>query len=106
MRLIRPWLKAELESILQDGVNDEQPSHRRFRNRSKKQHVQCVEVDEKRSALKINDTDSMVWCFVSTPGMNNVSDKMVRPRVVGVADAHTAIVEVHPQFCECIPGMM
>lgn len=83
MGLIRPWLKVELESILQVGANDEQPSHRRCRNRFRKQHVQCVEVDEKRSAIKINDTESMVWCFVSTPGMEKVSDKRVRPRVVG-----------------------
>lgn len=74
MGLVRPWLKAELESILQVGANGEPPASRRFRNRSKKQHVQCVEVDVERSALKINDTDSMVWCFVSTAGMNTVSD--------------------------------
>lgn len=75
MGLIRPWLKAELESILQVGANDKQPSHPRCRNRFRKQHVQCIEVDEKRSALKINDTESMVWCFVSTPGMEKVSHK-------------------------------
>lgn len=75
MGVVKAWLKVELECVLRAGTNCEPRSKSRQKNhRPKKQHVQCVEVDEARSALKINDTDSMVWCFVSTSGMNHVGD--------------------------------
>lgn len=73
MGVVKAWLKVELEYILRVGTNCE-PSNPRRKNRPRKQHVQCVEVDEARSALKINDADSMVWCFVSTSGMKHVGD--------------------------------
>lgn len=82
MLFLKPWVRAEVENILHAaselngssssvenvGVDVEK---RRFRA-SKKQHVQCMEVDVKNSALKINDTETMVWCFVSNPCMKAV----------------------------------
>lgn len=37
--------------------------------------VQCIEVDEKLNALKINDEETAVWCFVTAPAMKNVSEQ-------------------------------
>lgn len=34
--------------------------------------MQCIEVDEECSALKINDGETMVWCFVTKQGMHKV----------------------------------
>lgn len=34
--------------------------------------MQCIEVDEACSALKINDGETMVWCFVTKQGMHKV----------------------------------
>lgn len=74
MSLVKPWVKAELECILHVGENDNAgPPCRRSRRQTRKQLVQCIEVDEEHGALKINDTDTMVWCFVSKPGMRYVS---------------------------------
>lgn len=73
MPLVRAWVRAELEGILQIGVNPQQANARRARSK-RRQHVQCVEVDEACSALKINDGETMVWCFVTKPGMDKVSE--------------------------------
>lgn len=72
MAVVRPWVKGDLQTILHIGANRGAPM-RRFRSQQKRQHVQCVEVDTERSAVKINDSETLVWCFVSKPGMKNVS---------------------------------
>ncbi|CAM9336546.1 unnamed protein product [Pylaiella littoralis] len=69
MVLVKAWVKAELKGILQVGVTSPGVTSRRFRVRQR-QHVQCVEVDETWRALKINDGETMVWCFVTKPGMH------------------------------------
>lgn len=71
MVLVRAWVKGELEAILQVGMNSPPVASRRFRS-TRRQHVQCVEVDEGCSALKINDGETMVWCFVTKQGMDKV----------------------------------
>lgn len=71
MALLRPWLKAELKSILSSGGYGRMPPHRSCP--SGKKHVQCIEVDEEHNALRINDSETVLWCFVSTPGMKHVS---------------------------------
>lgn len=73
MVLVRAWVKAELEGILQVGATSPPVTSRRFRIRQR-QHVQCVEVDETCSALKINDGETMVWCFVTKQGMHKVNE--------------------------------
>lgn len=70
MALLRPWVKADLKSILESGSKG--AALHRTRTSAKK-HVQCVEVDAEHNALRINDGESMLWCFVSTPGMKDVS---------------------------------
>lgn len=87
MVLVKAWVKAELKGILQVGVTSPGVTSRRFRVRQR-QHVQCVEVDETWRALKINDGETMVWCFVTKPGMHKVdeepllSDKQTPPWLV------------------------
>jgi len=73
MPLVRAWVRTELEGTLQIGVNGQPANSRRVRV-TRRQHVQCVEVDEACSALKINDGETMVWCFVTKPGMDKVSE--------------------------------
>lgn len=77
MALLKPWLKAELEFILQFSVGGCLPP-RRTRRQTKKQHVQCVEVDVKHSGLRINDSNTLIWCFVSKQGMKTVRKVQVR----------------------------
>ena len=79
MALLKPWVKAELEFILQFGVGGCAPP-RRTRRQTKKQHVQCVEVDVKHAGLRINDSNTLVWCFVSKEGMNAVRKIQYRLR--------------------------
>lgn len=74
MVLVRAWVKAELEGILQVGATSPPITSRRPR---KKQHVQCVEVDATHNALKINDGETMVWCFVTKPAMHKVSNGLM-----------------------------
>lgn len=71
MALLRPWVREELKCILDFGKNN--PAVPRRSRTSYKKHVQCIEVDEACSALKINDGDTAMWCFVSTPGVKEVS---------------------------------
>lgn len=71
MVLVRAWVKGELEGILQVGMNSPPVASRRFRS-TRRQHVQCVEVDERSCGLKINDGETMVWCFVTKQGMDKV----------------------------------
>ena len=79
MALIKPWVKTELDFILQFNESG-QVSSQRTKWQTKKQHVQCVEVDAKRAALKINDSKTMVWCFVSRSAMKTVSKGQTRLR--------------------------
>lgn len=43
--------------------------------------VQCIEVDEKLNALKINDEETAVWCFVTAPAMKNVGEQALGLRI-------------------------
>lgn len=74
MVLVRAWVKAELEGILQVGATSPPVTARRGTRVRQKQHVQCVEVDETCRALKINDGETMVWCFVTKRGMHKVNE--------------------------------
>lgn len=80
MALIRPWVRSDLRGVFEFGgkgtVAQSSPS-RRLRGQMKKQHVQCIEVEEKHNALKINDSETSVWCFVSTPGMEEVRKQTI-----------------------------
>ncbi|CAM9550893.1 unnamed protein product, partial [Hapterophycus canaliculatus] len=79
MVLVRAWVKAELEGILHYGSKSPPVvSSRRFRS-ARRQHVQCIEVDEECNALKINDGETMVWCFVTKQGMHKFTSDGKNP---------------------------
>lgn len=78
------WVKAELKAVLASGVaianGDDHTAQSQPLPRpgprtktAMKRRVQCIEVDEKLNALKINDGETVVWCFVATPAMKKVS---------------------------------
>lgn len=98
MALVRPWVRSDLRGVFEFGGKDttvvaHSSSSRRLRGQMKKQHVQCIEVEEQYNALRINDSETSVWCFVSTPGMEDVRKQTTFTRYT------SSYRTIHTDYC-------
>lgn len=96
--LSRPWVKTDLHNVLDTGSNlvhpgqSDRPRVRAIRPRnSSKRRVQCIEVDEEHNAMKINDGETAVWCFIATSTMKNVRGRLPYIEKIAVCDGRILV---------------